>query len=84
VPGHGRPGPFRDPYRKGESLIDLTSLFSALEGHPRYSTAALPPPTTNPFQAPDFGEDKTFLLEDAQWPASGMRAARSKAAGSHR
>ncbi|PZH06104.1 hypothetical protein C1I97_18390 [Streptomyces sp. NTH33] len=60
--------------------MDLTSLFSALEGQPRCATAASPPPTTNPFQAPDFGEDETFLLEEVQEPASGMRAARPKAA----
>lgn len=56
------------------------SLFSALEEQPRCSTAASPPPTTNPFQAPDFREDEIFLLDDAQETASGMRAARPKAA----
>ncbi|MEV6023019.1 hypothetical protein [Streptomyces sp. NPDC052036] len=65
---------------KERPLIDLTSLFSALEGQPRRSAAASPPPATNPFQAPDFGEDETFLLDDAQEPASAPRAARSEAA----
>jgi hypothetical protein len=27
--------------------------------------AASPPPTTSPFQAPDFAENETFLFEDA-------------------
>ncbi|GAA3156543.1 hypothetical protein GCM10010521_50800 [Streptomyces rameus] len=43
-------------------------------------TAASPPPTTNPFQTPDFGEDQTFEFEDAQVPDPGMRAARPEAA----
>lgn len=68
---------------KESPLIDLTSLFSALEGQPRCSTAASPPPTANPFQAPDFGEDETLPLDDAQEPASGIRAARPKAAWLH-
>jgi hypothetical protein len=58
----------------------MTSLFSALEEQPRRPAAASPPPTTNPFQAPDFGEDETLPLEDAQEPASGIRAARPEAA----
>jgi hypothetical protein len=64
---------------KGTPLIDLTSLFSAPEGQPRCATAASPSPATNPFQAPDFGEDETFLSEDVQEPASGIRALRPKA-----
>ncbi|ARP74217.1 hypothetical protein LK07_17830 [Streptomyces pluripotens] len=60
--------------------MDPTSLFSALEGQPRCSTAASPPPTTDPFRAPDFGEDGTLPPEDAKEPASGRRAARPKAA----
>lgn len=68
---------------KEEPLIDLTPLFSALDGQPRCSTAASPPPTTKPFQAPDFGHDETLPLEDAQEPASGMRAVRPKAAQLH-
>ncbi len=64
---------------KERPLIDLTSLFSAQEGQPRYSAAAPPPPTTNPFQAPDFGEE-ALPLDDAQEPASGLRATRPKAA----
>jgi hypothetical protein len=39
-----------------------------------------PPPTTNPFHAPDFGEDEIFLVEDAQEPAPGIRPARYRAA----
>ncbi|PWG07584.1 hypothetical protein DF268_42470 [Streptomyces sp. V2] len=60
--------------------MDSTSLFSAPEKQPRCSTAASPPPTTNPFQAPDFEGDEVFLLDDAQDPAPGMRTARRKAA----
>ncbi|PJN34685.1 hypothetical protein CG747_38960 [Streptomyces sp. CB02959] len=60
--------------------MDPTSLFSAPEGPPRYATAASPPPATNPFQAPDFGEDQTPLPDEAQGPASGPRAARPRAA----
>ncbi len=76
MPGQGTPGPYNDlrrPVTKERPLIDSTSLFSAPEGQSRRSTAASPPPATNPFQAPDFGEDETFLLEDAQEPALGMR-----------
>lgn len=80
MPGHGTPRSPQGPATKESPLIDLTSLFSALEAQPRCSTAASPPPTTNPFQAPDFGEDETLPLEDAQEPASGIRAARPKAA----
>jgi len=58
----------------------MTSLFSALEGQPRRSSAASPPPATNPFQAPDFGEDETLPFEDVQEPAPGVGAARRKAA----
>ncbi|GAA3040404.1 hypothetical protein GCM10010448_23710 [Streptomyces glomeratus] len=84
MPGHGTPGPFFEgSVTKESSPIDLTSLFSAPEGQPRCSTAASPPPATNPFQAPDFGEDETLPLEDAQEPASGLRAARPKAAWPH-
>ncbi|KAB1149179.1 hypothetical protein F7R91_05290 [Streptomyces luteolifulvus] len=65
---------------KGRPVIDSTSLFSALERQPRRSTAVSPPPTTKPFQAPDFGEDEIFWSEDAQVPAPGTRATRPKAA----
>jgi len=65
---------------KERPLIELTSLFSAPEGQPRRATAASPPPATNPFQAPDFGEDESFFFDDAQEPASGSRAAGPKAA----
>ncbi|AZQ40575.1 hypothetical protein EJ357_24990 [Streptomyces cyaneochromogenes] len=60
--------------------MDPTSLFSALEGQPRRSTAVSPPPTTQPFQAPDFGEDEILWSEDAQEPSPGPRATRRKAA----
>ncbi|AWW42595.1 hypothetical protein DN051_22470 [Streptomyces cadmiisoli] len=60
--------------------MELTSLFSALEGRPRRSTPASPPPATNPFQAPDFGEDEIFLAEEAEEPTPGTRTTRSKAA----
>ncbi|QEV10358.1 hypothetical protein CP972_18700 [Streptomyces prasinus] len=46
--------------------MDTTSLFSAPEGAPRQATAASPRPEADPFQAPDFGEDDTFLYEEAQ------------------
>jgi hypothetical protein len=49
-------------------------LFSAPEGAPLCSATALPPPTTNPFQAPDFGEDQDAVFEDAQGHVSGMSA----------
>ncbi|MFG3662210.1 hypothetical protein [Streptomyces sp. NPDC047706] len=51
-------------------LIDSTSLFSALEGQPRGSAAASPPPATNPFQAPDFGEDESFPNESDDDPGA--------------
>lgn len=58
----------------------LTSPFSAPEGVPPCAAATSPHPTTNPFQAPDFGEIETFLLdEDAQTSASGTSAARREA-----
>ncbi|KUN37516.1 hypothetical protein AQJ30_16790 [Streptomyces longwoodensis] len=45
--------------------MESTSLFSAPEGQPRRSAAAASPrPATNPFQAPDFGEEDLFLAED--------------------
>ncbi|POX56730.1 hypothetical protein C3489_02760 [Streptomyces sp. Ru71] len=69
MPGHGTPGPSRDLQRKRDLPIDPTSLFSAPEGQPRSSTAASPPPATNPFQAPDFGDDETWQTEDVPEPA---------------
>ncbi|MCT7354752.1 hypothetical protein N4P33_21720 [Streptomyces sp. 15-116A] len=66
---------------KGRPLIDSTSLFSAVEGQPRRSTAVSPPPATNPFQAPDLPEDETLWSEeDVREPAPGPRAARRRAA----
>ncbi|MEU4033493.1 hypothetical protein [Streptomyces collinus] len=50
-----------------------------MEGQPSRSAAASPPPATNPFQAPDFG-DEVFAFEDAEEPAPGIRASRSRAA----
>ncbi|MFH9013016.1 hypothetical protein ACH4C6_16710 [Streptomyces sp. NPDC017943] len=44
-----------------------------MEGHPSRSAAASPPPATDPFQAPDFGEDDTFLPEEAPQPAPAKR-----------
>jgi hypothetical protein len=41
-------------------------LFSAPEGATRQSNAGSPPPATNPFQAPDFGEDETLPFDDGQ------------------
>ena len=64
-------------------LIEPTSLFSAVEGQPRRSSAASPSPATNPFQAPDFGEAETFTFDDdvMEQPApSGRPAARRRAA----
>lgn len=49
----------------------MTSLFSAPEESPGFAVAVSPPPTTTPFQAPDFGEDVTFLDEDAPVSGSG-------------
>ncbi|MFF5502899.1 hypothetical protein [Streptomyces roseolus] len=44
------------------------------------AAAVSPPPTTHPFQAPDFGEVEAFLLdEDAQESAPGTSAARRQA-----
>ncbi|GAB2830557.1 hypothetical protein GCM10027073_68560 [Streptomyces chlorus] len=63
---HVHARPFHGPAPNRRPLIDLTSLFSAPEGAPRRTTAASPPPAADPFQAPDFGEDETFLFEDEQ------------------
>ncbi|MGA5145141.1 hypothetical protein BIU87_21080 [Streptomyces sp. ZS0098] len=64
---------------KGRPLIDSTSLFSAPTGQTRSSTGS-PRPTTQPFQAPDFGEDETLWTEDAQQPAPDTYARRSESA----
>lgn len=80
MPGHGTPRPLQGLVTKESPLIELTSLFSAPEGQPRCSAAASPPPSANPFQAPDFGEDETMPFMDTQEPASGTHAARPDAA----
>ncbi|MFD8231072.1 hypothetical protein ACFV20_04140 [Streptomyces sp. NPDC059696] len=52
-----------------------------MEGHPSRSGAASPPPATNPFQAPDFGEDEIFTPEDVTEQSSApKRPARRRAA----
>ncbi|MDK1348280.1 hypothetical protein QNO09_34390 [Streptomyces sp. 378] len=52
-----------------------------MEGQPDRSSAASPPPATNPFQAPDFGEDDTFPFEDVtEQPTTSGRPARRRAA----
>jgi hypothetical protein len=79
VPVTAHPGPVRGPVTKEGTLIDLTSLFSAVETQPCSPTAVSPLPTTNPFQAPDFGEEETSPLKDAQESASDKGAARPKA-----
>ncbi|MCX4737837.1 hypothetical protein [Streptomyces antibioticus] len=53
----------------------MTSLFSAVEGAHHRSTAVLPPPATDPFQAPDFGDDETFAPDDAPGQVSGRGVA---------
>jgi hypothetical protein len=88
VPGHGTRDPVRGPLPTKESpLIEPTSLFSAPEGQTRRSTAASPPPVTNPFRAPDFGEDETFPPEEfpefqepgeVERPAQNRRASRPR------
>ncbi|MFJ4538312.1 hypothetical protein ACIP39_20485 [Streptomyces tibetensis] len=52
-----------------------------MEGQPSRSGAASPPPATNPFQAPDFGEDETFPFEEVpEHPAATRDPARRRAA----
>ncbi|MFJ4283806.1 hypothetical protein [Streptomyces massasporeus] len=52
-----------------------------MEGQTSRSRAASPAPATNPFQAPDFGEDETFPLDDlTEQPAPTGRPARRRAA----
>ncbi|SEE93204.1 hypothetical protein SAMN05216533_4456 [Streptomyces sp. Ag109_O5-10] len=80
MPGHGTPRPLQGLVTKESPLIHLTSLFSAPEAQTRCSTAASPPPSANPFQAPDFGEDETLPLNDTQEPATGTRVTRPDAA----
>ncbi|GAA3499020.1 hypothetical protein GCM10019016_061230 [Streptomyces prasinosporus] len=63
---------------KGRTLIDATSLFSAPAGQTRSSTGS-PPPTTQPFQAPDFGEEEIWA-EDAEEPAPDTHAVRPRSA----
>ncbi|MFF1543853.1 hypothetical protein [Streptomyces sp. NPDC058291] len=58
-------------------------LFSAPEGALSHPAAASPPPATNPFQAPDFGDDETFAnsfaAEDADAPGPDVSTARRRA-----
>ncbi|MER6210222.1 MULTISPECIES: hypothetical protein [unclassified Streptomyces] len=54
-------------------------MFSAPEGASRHANAGSPPPATNPFQAPDFGEDETLLLDDGQTAFSDMDEAYRRA-----
>lgn len=68
MPGHGTRARVRArPPTNGSPLIEPSSLFSAPEGAERHH-AASPSlrPATQPFQAPDFGEDETAWDEDAQ------------------
>ncbi|BCL21491.1 hypothetical protein [Streptomyces tuirus] len=52
-----------------------------MEGQTSRSRAASPAPATNPFQAPDFGEDDAFPLDDVtEQPAPSGRPARRRAA----
>ncbi|OQD53502.1 hypothetical protein BM536_028560 [Streptomyces phaeoluteigriseus] len=51
--------------------MDSTSLFSAPEGAPRSATATSPPPTANPFQAPDFGDFAEFAENENFPPEDG-------------
>ncbi|WP_257027819.1 MULTISPECIES: hypothetical protein [unclassified Streptomyces] len=52
-----------------------------MEGQTDRSRAGSPAPATNPFQAPDFGEDETFPLDDVmEQPAPSGRPARRRAA----
>ncbi|MEU0656194.1 hypothetical protein ACWEV9_00570 [Streptomyces albogriseolus] len=64
---------------KGRPLIDATSLFSAPEGQTHSSTGS-PRPTTQPFQAPDFGEDENSWAEDAQQSDTDTHARRPASA----
>ncbi|SCE02535.1 hypothetical protein GA0115245_13025 [Streptomyces sp. di188] len=79
MPAPGMPGPLKWPVTKGRPLIDSTSLFSAPTGQTRSSTGS-PRPTTQPFQAPDFGEDEALWTEDAQQPAPVTHAGRPRSA----
>ncbi|GGV48266.1 hypothetical protein GCM10010293_57930 [Streptomyces griseoflavus] len=54
-------------------LIETTSLFSAPETQPSGPAAASPPPATNPFQSPEFGEDDAFAPEEGHGPATSSR-----------
>lgn len=54
-------------------------MFSAPEAAVHHAAAASPPPMTNPFQAPDFGEDENFPLDDAEAPLSDLGTARREA-----
>lgn len=75
MPGRGTPGP-PGPVTEKRPLIEPTSLFSAVEGQPRHSGTSSPTPATNPFQAPDFGEDESFPFEEVtEQPSTNRRPA---------
>ncbi|MEV3967142.1 hypothetical protein AB0K68_03175 [Streptomyces sp. NPDC050698] len=47
-----------------------------MEGQPRHSGTSSPTPATNPFQAPDFGEDESFPFEEVtEQPSTNRRPA---------
>lgn len=79
MPGHGHASCLHSPISNGSPLINPNSLFSAPEGAPDQAPAASPPPTTNPFQAPDFGENETFLIEGEQASFSDMETGQRQA-----
>ncbi|KAB2973879.1 MULTISPECIES: hypothetical protein [unclassified Streptomyces] len=57
-------------------------MFSAPhEGQPRRTGAASPPPTTTPFQAPDFGDDEGVWAEETDDREDDMTAARPQRSG---
>ncbi|MEU6544654.1 MULTISPECIES: hypothetical protein [unclassified Streptomyces] len=57
-------------------------MFSApFEGQPRRTGAASPPPTTTPFQAPDFGDEEGVWAEEADDQEDDMTADRTQRRG---
>lgn len=53
------------PRRKGRTPIDESSLFSAPEPVLLHDKTESRPPTTNPFQAPEFEEFEEAAAEDS-------------------